>query len=160
MHKKDRVKEVIEKYVALGKDFFELTPSYLVQLDELKGYSERTLKRGRTEYKNEHLNILKGKSKASVNLKKKVIAYLEKNPDSTKKDLQNRFSKAEKTLLNEAMDQWTNSNSETESIKVAEKKGYKGSLRQKVFSFLDDNPAFTLSKLEKAFPDHIRPARI
>jgi hypothetical protein len=155
MHKKDLVKEVIEKYVSLGRDFFELTPGYLVTIDELKGFSERTLKRGRTEYKNAHRDLLKGKSKASLNLKKKVFGFLKENPDSSLDQLKSKFSSQDKKQISEFFNLWEQEN----QSKLRKKAGKKekaddpGSLRQKVFSHLENNPDLTLSKLEIAFQD-------
>ncbi len=153
MHKKDRVKEVIDKYISQGKDFFELTPGYLVTLDELKGFSERTLKRGRTEYKNEHKNLLKGKSKAALNLKKKIFAFLNKNPNVTPDQLKKKFSGQDKKLVNEALKLWRAENRGTTPKKRGRpsKSETAGSLRQKVFNFLNKNPGSTLSRVETAF---------
>lgn len=156
MHKKDKVKEVIEKYIDQGKDFFELTPSYLMSLDELKGYSERTLKRGRTEYKKEHKDALAGKSKAALNLKRKVYKYLEEQPKTKLAELKKKFSTADEKQLNEYFRAWRKENREKQG-KTAKKEKATGtgadSFRQKVFSFLKKNPEATLKKLEKAFPD-------
>ncbi|MBU2513259.1 hypothetical protein KJ966_18095 [bacterium] len=156
MHKKDIVKEVIEKYIKKGKDFFELTPGYLVTLDELKGFSERTLKRGRTEYKAEHRNILKGKSKASLNLKKKVMKYLYDNPKTSLEQLKKKFASQDKKLVNEAFKLWKQEEKgKPTPVKkkpiIKEDEDAAGSLRQKVFVHLDENPSLTLSKLEKVF---------
>ena len=106
MHKKDKVKEVIDKYIEQGKDFFELTPSYLLTLNELRGFSERTLKRGRTEYKNEHRNLLKGKSKAVLNLKKKVQGYLDDNPKTSLEQLKKKFSTQDNKQLTGFFNGW------------------------------------------------------
>ncbi len=155
MHKKDKVKQVIQKYISQGKDFFELTPSYLVTLSELKGFSERTLKRGRTEFKAENSNSLKGKSKASLNIKRKVFNYLDNNPESTLEQLKKKFSSQDKKQITEYFNLWAKDS----KSKVGRKPGKKtksneaGSLRQKVFNHLDRNPELTLSKLEKAFPE-------
>lgn len=154
MHKKDVVKEVIDKYIKKGKDFFELTPSYLVTLDELKGFSERTLKRGRTEYKAEHKDNLKGKSKAALNLKKKAMDYLDNNSETTLAQLKKKFSSQDKKVINDAFKTWKEGKQESTAAsrktKVVEE-DTTGSLRQKVFNHLDKNPTITLSKLEKAF---------
>jgi hypothetical protein len=155
MHKKDKVKQVIQKYIDQGKDFFELTPSYLVTLEELKGFSERTLKRGRTEFKAENSDSLKGKSKASLNVKRKVFSYLDDNPDSTLAQLKKKFSSQDKKQITE----YFNLKAKESKNKAGKKPGKKpksnesGSLRQKVFNYLDKNPELTLSKLEKAFPE-------
>ncbi len=153
MHKKDRVKEVIEKYIKQGVDFFELTPSYLVNLDELKEFSERTLKRGRTEYKNEHKDLLKGKSKAALNIKKKMIKFLDENPKSSLEELTRKFSNQDKKFVDETYKTWKK---EKKPIKAKRpgrpsKKDAAGSLRQQVFNYLSENPETTLSKLEGAF---------
>lgn len=155
MHKKDLVKEVIEKYVGRGKDFFELTPGYLVTLDELKGFSERTLKRGRTEYKNEHKELLKGKSKAGLNLKKKVFGFLTENPSTSLDQLKTRFSGYDKKQITDFYHLWkqTSQHRTQTPIHHKDKPEDPGSLRQKVFNYLDQNPDLTLSKLEKAFTE-------
>lgn len=155
MHKKDKVKEVIDKYINKGMDFFELTPSYLVTLDELKGYSERTLKRGRTEYKAEHKNTLKGKSKAALNFKKKILKFLNDNPSMTQEQVKKKFASQDKKLVLEALKEWRQQKKEPVAAKPTKKTPDKedtGSLRQQVFTHLDENPKQTLSKLEKAFP--------
>ncbi len=155
MHKKDKVKQVIQKYIDQGKDFFELTPSYLVTLNELKGYSERTLKRGRTEYKAENRSSLKGKSKAALNLKRKVFTYLGENPKSTSDQLKKKFASQDKKQISEYFNLWIKDSQKKPARKPGKKvKGSEaGSLRQKVFNHLDKNPELTLSKLEKAFPE-------
>lgn len=152
MHKKDRVKEVIDLYIKKGKNFFDLTPSYLVELDELKGYSERTLKRGRTEYKNEHLDLLKGKSKGSINLKKKIENYIEKNPGISIEQLQQKYPKADRTLLKECLPHRVTLKAvPSKSRKAIKPTESSGSLRQQVFNHLDTYPDLTLSKLERVF---------
>lgn len=154
MHKKDIVKEVIEQYVDKGMDFFELTPAYLVTLDELKGFSERTLKRGRTEYKNANRNQLKGKSKAGLNLKKRVLRYLEENPKSSLNQLKTKFASQDPKVLSEAHKEWKKETKRPAPAISARKKveiDDAGSLRQKVFKILEENPDITLSKLEKFF---------
>ncbi len=154
MHKKDIVKEVIDKYIRQGMDFFELTPSYLVTLNELKGFSERTLKRGRTEYKKEHKDILKGKSKAAVNLRKKVFGTLENNPNISLEQLQKKIAGADKKQIADNLKLWKQEQSGQTNPKPKKTKPAKdvsGSLRQKVFNHLEENPKATLSKLEKAF---------
>ncbi len=154
MHKKDKVKEVIDKYINKGMDFFELTPSYLVTLDELKGYSERTLKRGRTEYKAEHKNTLKGKSKAALNFKKKILMFLNDNPSTTQEQVKKKFASQDKKVVLEALKEWRQQKKKpvAKKAKTSSAKDDTGSLRQQVFNHLDDNPRQTLSKLEKAFP--------
>ncbi len=154
MHKKDKVKEVIDKYIKKGKDFFELTPSYLVNLNELKGFSERTLKRGRTEYKTEHKNLLKGKSKASLNLTKKIMSFLNDNPKTTLEQLKKKFAAQDKKVINETFKLWRQGKKGKPTParkKQAVKEDVSGSLRQKVFNHLDGNPNLTLSRLEKVF---------
>ena len=153
MHKKDKVKEVIDKYIEQGKDFFELTPSYLQTLIELKGYSERTLKRGRTEYKSEHKNLLKGKSKAVLNLKKKVQSFLDDNPQTSLEQLKKKFSSQDRKQISVFFNGWKAEDVGTERKKAlpSTKIESVGSLRQKVFTFLDRNPDLTLSKLEVVF---------
>lgn len=151
MHKKDIVKKVIEKYVDKGMDFFELTPGYLVTLDELKGFSERTLKRGRTEYKNENKNQLKGRSKAGLNLKKKVLQYLEENPKTSLSQLKKKFASQEPKLLSEAHKEWKKGVRTSATPKKKTEMEEAGSLRQKVFKKLEENPEITLSKLETFF---------
>lgn len=153
MHKKDQVKEVIQKYINQGMDFFELTPGYLVTLDELKGFSERTLKRGRTEYKNENKDSLKGKSKAKLNLQKKVDGFLDENPETTLDQLKKKFSSQDKKQIPDLYNQWVRERKKAKTRKKAKpaKVDDAGSLRQKVFNHLDKNPELTLSKLEKVF---------
>ncbi|MFH2132011.1 MAG: hypothetical protein ABIK68_16670 [bacterium] len=147
VHKKDQVKEVIEKYIKKGRDFFELTPSFLENLDELNGFSERTLKRGRTEFKLEHPEMIKKHSRNTANLKKKVFKYLEKAPKATPKELNILFPEIDKKLLVNIRNLWKKENQEVDSEEEAH------SLRQNVFDFLEQAPQTTLSKLEKAFPD-------
>jgi hypothetical protein len=153
MHKKDRVKEVIKKYINQGIDFFELTPGYLVTLDELKGFSERTLKRGRTEYKKEHKDLLKGKSKATLNIRRKMLKFLDENPKTTPDQLKKKFSTQDKKLVNEAMKVWRSENPKPANKRPGRppKKEANGSLRQQVFNYLNENPGATLSKLDGAF---------
>ncbi len=156
MHKKDKVKEVIDKQIKKGKDFFELTPSVLITLKELKGFSERTLKRGRTEYKNEHKELKKGKSQSATTLKKKVFKLLDKTPNTTLKQLQEKFQGSNKKQLNDAFKLWKKEIKTSIGKKTIVKTKVidtAGSLRQKVFVHLDKNPDLTLSKLDKVFPD-------
>lgn len=156
MHKKDKVKEVIDKYVKKGKDFFELTPSFLVTLKELNGFSERTLKRGRTEYKNEHKELKKGKSQSAANLNKKVFKLLDKKPNTTLKQLQEKFQDSDKKLLSDSFSLWKNEIKTSIGKKEVVKNNAQntdGSLRQKVFVHLNENPELTLSKLNKVFPE-------
>jgi len=147
MHKKDQVKKVIEKYIKKGRDFFELTPSFLANLDELKGFSERTLKRGRTEYKNDHQDILKKHSKDTANSKKKISKILEKDPDITPKALTNALPGIDPKLIFKTRTLWK------KDRQPVKKEGTNGSLRKNVFDFLNKKPKTTLSILEEAFPD-------
>lgn len=203
MHKKDIVKEVIEKYIKKGHDFFELTPSFLGKLEELEGYSERTLKRGRTEFKQANKDLLKRHSRKTVSIRKKIFKYLDENPKASEKDLQKAFPGADRQLLADSRNLWEKQPIKKEDKKRAakaikkdpiikkvkkpavklvkealgnkkkisttqkvkemtvkkeqkskkEKRPSSGSLRQKVFTYLNENPDFTLSKLENAFPD-------
>lgn len=156
MHKKDMVKEVIQKYIDKGVDFFELTPSYLQDLEELKGFSERTLKRGRTEYKIENNDQLKGKSKAKLNTRKKLITFLEENPDTGLDRLKKKFSSLEKKEITDIYQNWADKNGAALSGQNRRKdaeESQAGSLRQKVFNHLDNHPDLTLSKLEKVFQE-------
>lgn len=146
MHKKDQVKEVIEKYIKKGRDFFELTPSFLGDLDELKGFSERTLKRGRTEFKLERQDVIKKHSRNTANLKKKVFKYLTKSPNATPKELSIVFPDIDKKILTSTRSLWKKEQKATGSNADSH------SLRQHVFDFLEKNPQTTLSRIEKAFP--------
>jgi hypothetical protein len=146
MHKKDQVKEVIEKYIKKGRDFFELTPSFLGDLEELKGFSERTLKRGRTEFKLERQDVIKKHSRSTANLKKKIFKYLTKSPKATPKELSIIFADIDKKLLTNTRNLWKKEQSSSSSSDDSH------SLRQNVFDFLEQNPQTTLGKIEKAFP--------
>ena len=146
MHKKDQVKEVIEKYIKKGRDFFELTPSFLGDLEELKGFSERTLKRGRTEFKLERQDVIKKHSRNTANLKKKIFKYLTKSPKATPKELSIVFPDIDKKLLSNTRNLWKKENKSDD----ASEESY--SLRQNVFDFLEKTPQTTLGRIEKAFP--------
>jgi len=144
MHKKDQVKEVIEKYIKKGRDFFELTPSFLGDLEELQGFSERTLKRGRTEFKLERQDVIKKHSRNTANLKKKIFKYLTKSPKATPKELSIVFPDIDKKLLTNTRNLW-----KKEQISSSSEDSH--SLRQNVFDFLEKNPQTTLGRIEKAF---------
>ncbi len=146
MHKKDQVKEVIEKYIKKGRDFFELTPSFLGDLAELKGFSERTLKRGRTEFKLERQDVIKKHSRNTANLKKKISKYLTKSPKATPKELSIVFPDIDKKLLTRTRNLWKKEQPSSRASRESH------SLRQNVFDFLEQNPQTTLGRIEKAFP--------
>ena len=147
MHKKHRVKEVIEKYIKMGRDFFELTPSFLEETEELKGFSERTLKRGRTEFKLEHPELMKDHSRNTASIKKKIFKHLDKSPDATPKELAILFPSVDKKVLTTTRKLWKKENS-VEETKAGEK-----TIEKRVFAFLQQNPKASANKLEKAFPD-------
>lgn len=152
MHKKDAVKQVLAKYIKKGHDFYELTPSFLGALEELKGYSERTLKRGRTEFKNENKNVVSRHSKASANLKKKVYLHLDSHQGDTPKKLQNAFPQADIKQLTKIRNLWK-SEQDGSVEKAATLTASESSLRQKVFNYLSTKPGLTMRKLEKSFPE-------
>ncbi len=146
MHKKDQVKEVIKKYIKKGRDFFELTPSFLENLDELKGFSERTLKRGRTEFKHEHPELMKAQSRNTASIKKKIFKHLDKSPQATPKELAVLFPTVERKVLLSSRRLWKKENSATDGKEEGK------TIRKSVFDFLQKNPKATIGKLEKAFP--------
>lgn len=148
MHKKDQVKQVIEQYIQKGRDFFELTPSFLENTTELKGFSERTLKRGRTEYKLEHPEIIKTHSRSTASAKKRVLKYLDKSPQASPKELGAIFPDVEKKVLSTARDLWKNEHTSEMNKKTA------GSLRKSVFGFLEKNPQATPNNVTSAFAGH------
>jgi len=152
MHKKDIVKKVLNDYIKKGHDFFELTPSFLSELKELKGYSERTLKRGRTEFKLANKTLVSSHSKTSANLKKRVYFYLKENPGATPKLLRETFPKIDAKMLTKIRTLWKAAQGGPKENKI-KKVASDPSLRQKVFNFLSDKPSQTLSRLEKSFPD-------
>jgi hypothetical protein len=147
MHKKDQVKTVIEKYINKGRDFFELTPSYLENLDELKDFSERTLKRGRTEFKLEHPDMIQKHSRNSASTRKKIFKYLDNSPKTTPKALDSAFPDVGKKTLLSIRALW-----KKEKQLSDDSSGESHSLRQSVFDYLEQHPKTTLRKLEKTFP--------
>ena len=149
MHKKDLVKKVLTEYINKGHDFFELTPSFLGTVKELKGYSERTLKRGRTEFKSENKDLVSRHSKTSANVKKKIYLYLKNNPETTPKKLGQAFPKVDAKLLAKIRTMWkseldgpmarkTKKGLSASTLKRKEKAAEKPakSAKEKVMSFL------------------------
>lgn len=150
MHKKDQVKDVIAAQIKKGRDFFELTPSFLENLDELKGFSERTLKRGRTEYKLEHPELMKKHSRNTASIKKKIFKQLDDAPSTTPKELSAMFPDVDKSVLTRTRSLWKKENSLQQETQTAQ------SLRDRVFDFLIQNPKASLLKLTRAFPGQER----
>ena len=166
MHKKDVVKKVLRDYIKKGHDFFELTPSYLGNLKELKGYSERTLKRGRTEFKNENKNLVSRHSKSSANLKKKIYLHLNNNPGATPKKLSQSFPKVDAKQLSKIRTMWKNEHSGP-NLKEAKKATTNASSRRKVkaadtpfisaknrvMNYLSTYPNSKIRDVKKALPE-------
>ncbi len=80
-----------------------------------------------------------------MNLKRKVLEYLDKNPEATSTQLREEFPQASKKSLWNYSGQW----------KKQKGKGEEGalkSIRKQVFSFFEKNPQASLKDLKKAFP--------
>ena len=164
MHKKDVVKKVLSEYINKGHDFFELTPSVLGTVKELKGYSERTLKRGRTEFKNENKNLVSRHSKTSANVKKKIYLYLKNNPEISPKKLGEAFPKVDSKLLTKIRNMWKNDQRGPKAqmiINSLSKASSKNkdvnnpvrSAKEKVMNFLSLNPNSEIKEVKKALPE-------
>jgi hypothetical protein len=146
IHKKDLVKDILEKYIQQGMDFYELTPTFLSEQPELKGFSERTLKRGRTEYKKAHLNELKTHSRTTAGIQKQIFRYLEARPEATVEELHDAFSNIERQRLVEYHRLWLN------KYQPDRVKSGSMSLQRRVFEFLKERPEATMRALEEVFP--------
>jgi len=147
MHKKDHVKQVIETYIRQGRDFYELTPSFLQSTDELKGFSERTLKRGRTEFKKERPDLMKKQSRDTASVHKRIFRFLEKSPQATSEQLVAMFPKIQPRILTVARKLWEQENPpETGKTRT-------GSLRRAVLDFLAHHPDADMETLGKEFPE-------
>lgn len=156
MHKKDQVKQVIEIYIKKGRDFFELTPSFLGGLSELKGFSERTLKRGRTEFKNENKDVIKKHSKDTVSLRRKINKFLNQAPKPTLPKLKKEFPKIDKEVVSTSFKLWKKEQTpkkEEPKEKKTTVSQPKISAKQKVADFLNKKPSSSLEELIQKFPD-------
>lgn len=147
MHKKDQVKQVIEKYIKKGRDFFELTPSFLENLDELNGFSERTLKRGRTEFKIEHPDLMKAHSRNTASVKKKIFRHLDNSPKATPKELGILFPDVDRKILLSTRNLWKKEKG------LGKNEVDAGTQQKNIFDYIAQNPKVTQNKLEKAFPE-------
>jgi predicted transcriptional regulator len=81
-----------------------------------------------------------------MNLKRKVLEYLEKNPNATNTELRKEFPQASKKSLWNYSGQW-------KKQKGFENKGNIKSVRKQVFGYFDKNPLASLKDLKEAFPD-------
>ncbi len=81
-----------------------------------------------------------------MNMKQRVISYLDKHPNATTNDLRSEFPDANKKSLWNYSGQWK----KKKGIKTIESSE---SIRHKVFTFLGRNPGAKLSDLRRAFPD-------
>ncbi len=81
-----------------------------------------------------------------MNMKQKVIEYLEDHPNATTEDLRKAFPSANKKSLWNYSGQW-------KKQKGLQKQEVKDSIRRKVFEFFDRNPGATLGDLRAAFPE-------
>lgn len=81
-----------------------------------------------------------------MNMKKQVFEYMSKHPDATTADLMSVFPEAKKKSLWNYSRQWKKNNGIQPTTK-------RNSMRQKVFSFISENPDATQKDLQKAFPD-------
>lgn len=81
-----------------------------------------------------------------MNMKQKVLEYLDKHPKATTNDLRKVFPEANKKSLWNYSGQW-------KKKKGIKKKESNDSIRKKVFEFFNNNPSATLRDLRKAFPN-------
>jgi len=156
MHKKDQVKQVIEIYIKKGRDFYELTPGFLNQLDELKGFSERTLKRGRTEFKNENKDVVKKHSKETVSIRKSINKFLDMTLKPTLPKLKKEFPKLNKEIVSVSFKLWKKDQApkkEEPKIKKSVVKQPKISGKQRIIDYLNEKPSTSLEEIIESFPD-------
>ena len=80
-----------------------------------------------------------------MNMKRKVMDYLNNHPDATNLELRTIFPEINKKSLWNYSGQWK----KQQGIKEA---GKSESIRKRVFDFFDENPQASLSELKQAFP--------
>jgi len=153
---------VIEKYIRKGWHFFELTPGFLATLPELQGCAERTLKRGRTEYRKtlhpepgypQQMIVEDGASPINDSRPKKR----NQDPDSLKPDPQIASTVQERKILNETSKTGGSKRETWLPAKSKEKSGL--SAKRKIREYLDTNPEASLNDLEEAFTE-IKPSSL
>ncbi len=81
-----------------------------------------------------------------MNLKRKVLEFLDKHPDTSTKELRKEFPQASKKSLWNYSGQWKKQKG------ISEDNGTE-SIRKQVFVFFDKNPQASLKDLKSAFPD-------
>ncbi len=81
-----------------------------------------------------------------MNMKKQVFEYMSQHPKTTTADLMAVFPKAKKKSLWNYSREWKKDRGIKPSV-------IRNSIRQKVFSYINQNPDTTQKELQKAFPD-------
>lgn len=156
MHKKDFVKEIIEKYIKAGRDFYELTPGFLSQTEELNGFAERTLKRGRTEFKQENPALIEKHSKNKASARKKLYKYLEKNPTALPKEIEKAFPELDQQTITSCRALWKEeeqgSSTNFSGIRTSTRKPY-NTVKKQVNAYLKNDPNCSLRRLKSKFPN-------
>jgi len=152
MSKKILVKQVIDRLIKEGEDFSDLTQGYLSGLSALEGVSKTTIKRAKSEYKQQNASIKNNYKEQRI--KKKIYKFLDRYPRASLGDLREEFPNIIPPKVSEYHLFWKRK----QEKKLKKDQKALGvitprKLKEMVFKYLDESPYTTAEQLSAVFAE-------